>query len=269
MGLRRPARAVRRTAMRTRAFTLIELLVVIAVIALLMGILMPALRAARDHAKRVHCLSNIRTLNTAWQMYITENDDKMPGAMIENSDIAWVRRPAGSTVEDKLESVRQGTLHPYVGDTVEVYRCPADARIKDPSQFAYRSFSIANGANGENWPGTHEVARKFSEIPNAASKYIFLEDPDPRGSNVGSWNFYFAPPRFMDPVAMWHGQKTTLGFGDGHAEMHKWVGSALIEWCETAMYEPDDFPGFSLTPPDDEQEDLMFMVRGFPCKSHD
>ncbi len=57
-----------------RAFTLIELLVVIAVIALLMALLVPALRAAREQARRAVCLSNLRQLTTAWLLYAYEND---------------------------------------------------------------------------------------------------------------------------------------------------------------------------------------------------
>ncbi len=143
----------------------------------------------------------------------------------------------------------------------------ADIRLKDPQQGAYRSFSIANGANGENWPGTHVPARRYSEIRNPASKYLFIEDLDPRGSNVGSWQMNFGPPRFIDPVAMWHKEQTTLGFADGHSNIHRWVDPTFIEWCEGGMYNPTAF-SFDLTPPDDEQTDITFLAGGFPCRSH-
>jgi hypothetical protein len=76
------------------------------------------------------------------------------------------------------EAIEKGALFPYVGKEAEVYRCPADIRMKDPRQTAYRSYSIANGANGEDWPGTHVPAEKYSEIKSPGSKYIFLEDVD-------------------------------------------------------------------------------------------
>ena len=60
-----------------KAFTLIELLVVIAVIAVLMGILMPALSRAREMAKTLKCQANLRTLTTAWYTYATDNDGKI------------------------------------------------------------------------------------------------------------------------------------------------------------------------------------------------
>ena len=62
---------------KRRAFTLIELLVVIAIIAILMAILMPALNRVKEQGRRAVCLSNLRQLQLAWDMYATENDDKV------------------------------------------------------------------------------------------------------------------------------------------------------------------------------------------------
>jgi len=252
--------------MKTRAFTLIELLVVIAIIAVLMAILMPSLRAARDHAKRVHCVSNLKTLTLAWFMYKDENDDELVDGGIRGTD-SWVLAPSGNSIEDKKEAIRRGTLFPYVNNTVDVYRCPADLRIKDPGQFAFCSFSIAGGANGEPWAGS-VPAKKYSDIKGPAAKYVFLEDIDPRGYNVGSWVMDFKPPRWVDPLAMWHNEKGTMGFADGHSEMHRWNDRSFIDWCQQAMFEPRSFT-FYRTPPADEREDINFMANGYPCRSHD
>jgi len=65
--------------MRRKAFTLIELLVVIAIIAILMAILMPALRVAREQGRSISCRSNVRTLTLAWLMYKDANDGKLVG----------------------------------------------------------------------------------------------------------------------------------------------------------------------------------------------
>jgi len=248
--------------------------VVIAIIAILMAILLPSLQLARDHGIRIRCLANVRTLSLAWLMYKDANDDRLVGAMINADRHAWahpVPSNAATVAQEIEQAIKRGALYPYVGNTPEVYRCSADKRMKDPRQTAYRSYSIANGANGErNWPDgglDHQPAQKYSEIKNPTRKYVFLEDVDPRGSNVGSWQFHFLPLNWIDPLAMWHRQKTTFGFADGHGEMHKWQDKSLIDWSQKAMFYPATF-SFNMTPPAAEREDITFMRDGFPAKSH-
>ena len=62
---------------RREAFTLIELLVVISIIAILMAVLMPALTKAREQGQRAVCLSNLKQLQLAWDMYANDNDERI------------------------------------------------------------------------------------------------------------------------------------------------------------------------------------------------
>lgn len=249
--------------MKTKAFTLIELLVVIAIIAVLMAILMPSLRAAKDQARRIHCVSNVKTLSLAWFMYKDDNDDNLvPGHTNAGN---WVLAPAdNSTVEQKKQAIRDGLLFPYVGKNVDVYACPADQRDKDPRQYTFRSYSIAGGANGETW-SSYDKAKKYTDLKRPATRYIFVEEIDPRGYNKGSWQMNPGPKTWVDPVAMWHNKQSTLGFADGHAEMHRWIDNHFIEWNLKAMHNTGF--SFNLTPPANEREDIEYMAKGFPYKS--
>ena len=253
---------------RKHGFTLIELLVVIAIIAVLMGILMPALRKARDQAKKIHCQANVRTLSLGWLMYKDANDDRIVGGHISNAAESWVKSPPSNNapIEAKIQTIRDGALYPYVGEVVDIYRCPADFRMKDPTQDAFRSFSIAGGANGENWNNMTR-AKTYSEIKSPSTKYIFLEDIDPRGLNLGSWSMNFGPIGWVDPLAIWHGGQSTMGFADGHSTIHKWVDNSFIKWCKGAIETPQSF-SFNFAAPANERNDLQFMADGFPCKSH-
>jgi prepilin-type N-terminal cleavage/methylation domain-containing protein/prepilin-type processing-associated H-X9-DG protein len=250
--------------MNRRAFTLIELLVVIAIIAVLMAILMPSLRLAKDHARRIHCVSNVKTLSLAWFMYKDDNDDDLVPGHTLDSPIQWVgRAEQGMTLEEKKQKIRDGLLYKYT-ETVDVYRCPADQRDKDPLQDTFRSFSIAGGANGESWSG-YTMAKKYSDLKQPAIRYIFIEEIDPRGGNIGSWQMNPGPKTWVDPVAMWHNRKSTIGFADGRAEMHKWEDKSFIEWNLKAMY--NEGFSFNMTPPTEDFLDIDYMARGFPYKS--
>jgi prepilin-type N-terminal cleavage/methylation domain-containing protein/prepilin-type processing-associated H-X9-DG protein len=265
-----------------QGFTLIELLVVIAIIAVLMGILMPSLRAAKDNAMRIQCTGNVKTLSLGWTMYATENNNKLVGAMIENASDAkkggraapWVERPSAQNddIEDKIAAIKRGALWPYI-KTEKAYRCPSDRRVKGAKVVAYCSFSIADGAAGEGWFGGFTMAKKLTDIKRPSDKYIFLEDIDTRGFNAGSWVMGLKERRWIDPLAMWHTKRSTMGYADGHAEMHAWKDDSFIDWANGAMEAVLSATTTSTYPalpvPADEPTDYDYMRNNFPCKKLD
>jgi prepilin-type N-terminal cleavage/methylation domain-containing protein len=263
------------------AFTLIELLVVIAVISILMAILIPALRKARDHGRRVLCMSNVRTLTMAWYIYQDDNESKLVNGNVPASadfevspeGTCWVEPPqSGSgkyrgdsdpTLEDELRGIKQGALFPYV-KTVDVYRCPADDRKRNSEKATFRSFSIAGGMNGEERYPTYtgRAIVKYTEIQNPATKYVFVEEADPRDWNMGSWLVNPTGDCWIDPLTVWHGDRSCLGWADGRAEMNRWVDQRTIDMAEIYAEEEE----WSPCHPDPVNPDLKFMQAGYQLR---
>ncbi|UCG58254.1 MAG: type II secretion system protein [Phycisphaerales bacterium] len=249
--------------MERRGFTLIELLVVIAIIAVLMAILMPSLRLARDQGRFINCVNNLRSLSLAWFMYQDDNDNKLVDGHVPRSasfkdksqfpDAFWVEPPqdeattymgdSNPTVEHEWWGIKRGALYRYVKE-IDVYRCPSDQRKRNPLQATWRSYAIAGGMNGEEkYPGwTGRAIKWYSEIRNPATKYVFVEESDNRGWNMGSWVLDPVGGRWIDPLAIWHNKRSCLGFADGHAEKHRWLDERTIEMSENQSFN-ENHPG--------------------------
>lgn len=250
--------------MARRGLTLVELLIVVGIISLLAALSFPALMSVRNQAQGTICLQNTKTLSLAWLLYKDDNDDRLVGgeAGLDKRSWEWVQGPTGTGtfIEQKKEGIRRGALFHYAGGNVDIYRCPADQRKLMPGQIAFRSYSIAGGANGEGWQNTYVQAEKYSDILQPASKYVFVEESDPRGWNKGSWLLNPLDMAWVDPLAIWHGRaRGSLGFADGHAEIHQWADNSTLE-----MSRKQEF--FHPVPPD-EGTDLRYMLAGFPQKA--
>jgi prepilin-type N-terminal cleavage/methylation domain-containing protein/prepilin-type processing-associated H-X9-DG protein len=108
-----------------RAFTLIELLVVIAIIAILAAILFPVFSQAKEAAKKANCLSNLRQVGTAFVMYETDYDDRLPDRRDLKSSLPGGYRPwATWPPSDPRAGWAAVTLQPYTKND-DLWICPS------------------------------------------------------------------------------------------------------------------------------------------------
>lgn len=199
-----------------RGFTLIELLVVISIIALLVGILLPALSSARNRAKQVQCASNIRSLMQAAAAYATDCNDFLPfvnsqsieetgitpsyegsGTVQPDGSIALGSQIPGatalrwsapgwlynwnSTSQNRAafvsNDVRNGALWNYLNNNAAVYRCPLDQNSTSTGDVKVMTSYMINGAiNG------YAHILPASRLSNFLSNQVSFWEPE------SNWN---------------------------------------------------------------------------------
>src|SRR6187402_3060224 len=99
--------------MRRRAFTLVELLVVIGIIAVLVGVLLPALAQARARAQAAVCLSNLRQMGQAYFMYVGDNKGFLPHVVYPSWQLRSTDPPTQPFVHWYV------ALSPYMGKKID------------------------------------------------------------------------------------------------------------------------------------------------------
>ncbi len=130
----------------TKAFTLIELLVVISVIALLLAVLLPALRGARNQARKVMCRSNLRQFGTVLSMYVGDSEGRLPYG---GHRAIWLLR--GSSPGKKHS---QDPHVPDVSQSVRMARaalCPMAVKPQNDGRFRLGFPGVATASDPATW----------------------------------------------------------------------------------------------------------------------
>jgi len=188
---------------RRGAFTLIELLVVIAIIAVLAGMLLPALSQARARALSIRCTSQLRQLGIGCALYSDENNDRLPQSAHQGS--SWIARLA-----------RYGLTN--------VYRCPSD-----PHRTRFTSYAINDFLTPSPYGERSADFSRLTSIP-APAETLHLAEAAPEFEGADHFHFAdaasggFGTNSFSGQVAVErHRGSANYLFADAHAQGFPWA----------------------------------------------
>jgi len=218
------------------AFTLVELLVVMAIIAILAGLLLPALARAKTKGQGIMCVNNLKQLQICWLMYPDDNGGLLPpqnpGSDNLTSELiglegSWV---LGSIrIELTSSNLEHGVLFPY-NRSIAIYHCPADKSTMpgNKSLLRTRSYSLDwyLGVDPTVWFDP-SIKLRYSEIGSPAPKpgpslvFAFIDEDD-RTIDDGTFWCPQSLGRWGNVPSVRHALGCNLSFADGHAEHWRW-----------------------------------------------
>lgn len=240
-------------------FSLVELLVIVAIIAVLAGLLLPALSKAKGMAQRTGCLSNLRQLGLSWRLYSDENEGRLVESYPGNGQInpyAWVlgnNTNASEAVSPTM--ITRGKLFSF-NNSMAIYRCPADrgVEIAGKTVEALRSYSM-NAYMGSRRRFSGDISKP---VPTSATEYVpyyeketdlqspaqlwVMLDEDERTISDGYFTFDPRGKDYLNRLPAASAERHNFGFGlnfaDGHAEIWRFTNDNTKS-LSSGIIEPD------------------------------
>jgi len=258
-------------------FTLLELLVAISIISILAALLLPVLSKVGTRAKAIECQSNLAQLQLAWQMYVNDHDDFIPGNNwwqeagsngLARCSLNWMTGWEDATLADNPDNTntdlflnpRWASLGQY-SKSPAIYHCPASrVMVKEGGGL----FPLARTVSMNGWMGytnrpletQFQFIRKATDLVklSASDALVFIDERDD-SIDDGFFGVSMVNATMVEVAANYHGGGGLVTFADGHAEFHRWV-SPDTQFPQQSGVATENYKFISVAPDD---PDLLWL----------